>query len=484
MPGQGFGIILRMFSILLAVLSLDVAITNICEIPKLPTAAYSNQVGFALAGTVLLCNDTGFALQNGPDAIWIRNPKSDAPRLTPGSVVSVRGHLFVNGADNDKQATSVTVLETRPPPEPVDISCSEIRTGRYAYRRARASGVIVSAVKDEMDGDYNWLALRTGDGVIQLAVTETDLPLSQAQGLVGSEVSVRGTVLRSSDWVNSFIHYLSISGDEASIDVLRRPPWLTRGKLLAIISALCLLLVAVLVWNASLRILSVRRARQLFGEQIRRAESELKNEERTRLAIELHDSVSQNLSAVTMEIESAKRLAANADPRLGHLLDLAWRTLHTTRDELRNCLFDLRGKTLEEKDLPAAIRSTLTPHLGSQQVHIRFPVRRELLSDSSAHAILSIIRELVLNGLKHGHAQAFHIAGSIEDGRLLFSVRDDGSGFDPESAPGIREGHFGLQGIRCRVERLNGAFRIESKPGSGTRAVVSIPLPNHEENLK
>lgn len=475
-----------MLSILLAVLSLDVAVTNICEIPKLPVVAYSNQVGFALSGTVLLVNDTGFALQDGSDAIWVRKPKGNTPDLQPGAVVAVRGHLFINNTENDKQATSVTLLERHLPPEPIDINYEGIRTGRYAYRQARASGIIVSALKDEMDGDYNWLTLRTSDGAIQIATTEADLPLSQARDLIGSEVSVRGTVMRSSAWANSYIHYLSLStsGGEASIDVLRRPPWLTRGKLLAIISALCLLLVAVLVWNASLRILSVRRARQLFGEQIRRAESELKNEERTRLAIELHDSVSQNLSAVTMEIESAKRLAANADPRLGHLLDLAWRTLHTTRDELRNCLFDLRGKTLEEKDLPAAIRSTLTPHLGSQQVHIRFPVRRELLSDSSAHAILSIIRELVLNGLKHGHAQAFHVAGSIEDGRLLFSVRDDGSGFDPESAPGIREGHFGLQGIRCRVERLNGAFRIESKPGSGTRAVVSVPLPNHEKDRK
>ena len=66
------------------------------------------------------------------------------------------------------------------------------------------------------------------------------------------------------------------------------------------------------------------------------------------------------------------------------------------------------------------------------------------------------------------------IAGSLENGQLLLSVKDDGIGFDPASAPGVADGHFGLQGIRERITRYGGELRVESAPGKGTRAVIRL----------
>ena len=91
-----------------------------------------------------------------------------------------------------------------------------------------------------------------------------------------------------------------------------------------------------------------------------------------------------------------------------------------------------------------------------------------------------MIRELAANAVRHGHATEIHVAGCIEDGRLLCSVRDNGEGFDPASAPGPEEGHFGLQGIRERMEAANGSVEIESSPGKGTRVVISMPAPADE----
>ena len=109
---------------------------------------------------------------------------------------------------------------------------------------------------------------------------------------------------------------------------------------------------------------------------------------------------------------------------------------------------------------------------------IRFNVPRERLSDSTTHEILCIIRELVLNAIRHGHAAEVRVAGAIEDDTLRFSVADNGCGFDPDHCPGMREGHYGLQGVRERAAHLDGEFTIHANGTSGMKAVVSIKIPH------
>ena len=73
-----------------------------------------------------------------------------------------------------------------------------------------------------------------------------------------------------------------------------------------------------------------------------------------------------------------------------------------------------------------------------------------------------------------GAATTLRIAGAMEDGKLMFSVADDGCGFDPMNRPGLAEGHFGLQGVEERVEELGGKMSISSAPGKGTRVSIWI----------
>ena len=124
-----------------------------------------------------------------------------------------------------------------------------------------------------------------------------------------------------------------------------------------------------------------------------------------------------------------------------------------------------------------AIKTTLEPYLDDADIAIRFFIPREIFSDNTAHTVLRIVRELVVNALRHGQAGKISIAGSIEGRTLKFSVRDNGCGFEPDAAPGIADGHFGLQGIRERIDELGGTFEIASTPGKGTKATVSILLP-------
>ena len=116
-----------------------------------------------------------------------------------------------------------------------------------------------------------------------------------------------------------------------------------------------------------------------------------------------------------------------------------------------------------------AVERTIAPHTADAEVTVRFNVPREKLSESTTHAILRIIRELVVNAIRHGQADQIRIAGEYHDGLVSFSVRDNGRGFDPATAPGPEQGHFGLLGIRERLDEFNGTLTIESESGNGSR---------------
>ena len=180
-----------------------------------------------------------------------------------------------------------------------------------------------------------------------------------------------------------------------------------------------------------------------------------------------------------MEIETAAQFLDGTPPLLQQHLGIAEKALDSCRTDLRNCLFDLRNDALEEPDAETAIRRTLQPHLKGAELALRFRVPRERLSDNTMHALLRIIRELVLNALRHGHATRLRIAGSVEGEQLLFSVTDNGCGFDPVNPPGVLQGHFGIQGIRERLGQLDGSLAYESAPGR-TKATVRLHMPKGE----
>ena len=146
--------------------------------------------------------------------------------------------------------------------------------------------------------------------------------------------------------------------------------------------------------------------------------------------------------------------------------------------DLRRCLWDLRNDVLDEPDFAEAIRRTVEPVARDAELHIRFDGRRALLSDATAHALLNVVRELVANAVAHGGAKNVRIAGEVHAGGMSLSVRDDGCGFDPDKRPGTGEGHFGIDGIKARLERIGGTLTIESSPGNGTTVSVNVN-PSH-----
>ena len=263
------------------------------------------------------------------------------------------------------------------------------------------------------------------------------------------------------------------------IKIVERPSWWTVGKLFGVVCGLVALVLATLVWNWVLNRIVVRRSKQLLREQSARNASELRIGERTRLAVELHDALSQNLVGVACQITAAQNAVGADDAAVRKRLDTAERTLESCRTELRQVLSDLRSDALELPDFGDAVRLVLKDAAEGADVCVRFNVPRNRLLDTTAHAILRIVRELAGNAVRHGAATAIKVAGALDHDRLFFSVRENGTGFDPGQCPGPLQGHFGLEGIRARVKQLGGVFRLESELGKGSYASVSIPLHIH-----
>ena len=323
----------------------------------------------------------------------------------------------------------------------------------------RLEGLVRSVPAPEVN-DYVFY-LETDAQIVR--IDASSCPPALADLALGCRIAVTGVcVFDTRSWRDTDVFPL-IDGVRLvvrapdDIRILARPPWWTPGRLLALLGVLLAVLAAFIVRSAIER----RIARLRFAD-------------RTRLAIELHDSISQNLTSISLQVDAARELLATDRDKAQARLNIASKTIDSCRNELKNCIRDLRDATLDTDDFNAAIRKVLAPVLAEATLTVRFNVPRHALSDNAAHAILCIVRELATNAVRHGHATAVRVAGSRDGDALLFSVTDNGRGFDPANRPGIADGHFGLEGIAERTRTLGGEFTVDSRPGRGTRAVVTI----------
>ena len=346
---------------------------------------------------------------------------------------------------------------------------------------------IRGTVKAMTSGEYTDGRFYLESDSFMIPVDTTPAPAAIERVNVGYKVEVTGICIMEGENWSPYSAFPQIHGvllvvrTPDDIRVVARPSWWTPGRLLAALGVLMVLLGGILFWNMLLRSAVRKRESELKHEIFANVNSDMKMRERNNLSIELHDSLSQGLTGVSMEIDTAKHLTADPAEMARHL-ELASRSLKSCREELKACIYDLRTNTLDNCDMNESIRRTLVPFAGDVSLSIRFNVTRDLISDNVAHNLLRIIRELVVNAVRHGHATSVRIAGSLAGQTLYFSVQDDGCGFDPASCPGSDQGHFGIQGIRERLKRLNGSLNIESSPSKGTRAVVTIEL--HDERTE
>ena len=330
-------------------------------------------------------------------------------------------------------------------------------------KRVRIPGFV--AEFDKTQQDRKTISLSIAGHLLE--VDFSSAPRAAEKIAAGCRIQVTGTcVLATENWA-AISSETQLNGIRLVMDrpddlvVVSRPPWWTPARLGTVVAALVLALAGILFWNRQLRRLSEKRGRELFRERSASAIAELKTSERTRLAAEIHDSISQILTGAAMQLDAGETQAAK-------------RILASCRRELRCCIWDLRGNALDAVNLADAIKATLAPHLGGCSLALDFDVPSSSLSEAIRHAALSIIREATVNAIRHGHARTVAVSGELSGRRLSFSVVDDGKGFDPEDCRGSAEGHFGLMGMKERAKSFNGSFSISSSPENGTEIAVTM----------
>jgi signal transduction histidine kinase len=197
--------------------------------------------------------------------------------------------------------------------------------------------------------------------------------------------------------------------------------------------------------------------------------------ERNRLALDLHDAVSQKLFGLVLSAEAAgtllEREPAAARDQVAKLRVLAQEVL----DELRSLVFELRPPDLERDGLGGALRKHVQMLQRLQPREIELVVDGAPQADPERHAeILRIAQEALQNALKHSRADHVTVRLAAADGGIRLEVEDDGVGFEPAS-PAARSRRLGLTSMEERAQRLGAALEIRSSPGAGTTVRLEAP---------
>jgi PAS domain S-box-containing protein len=214
------------------------------------------------------------------------------------------------------------------------------------------------------------------------------------------------------------------------------------------------------------------RAR-LLAETVRAAE-----DERTRLATELHDGPIQRLSHLGYVLERAlMQLDSGKLEKTNELVSTAHEGLTDEIRALRQTMVQLRPPVLDERGLAAALRDHA--HAFAKEADVRVDVVVDLgerLEESLETIIYRIVQEALRNVVKHAHARTVRVGLSDHDGAVILTVDDDGVGFEsPDQDPADGDGHFGIEGMQQRTTMAGGKWTIVSTPGGGTRIRATFP---------
>jgi signal transduction histidine kinase len=261
------------------------------------------------------------------------------------------------------------------------------------------------------------------------------------------------------------------------VAVLSGPPWWTWRKIATSVGVLLTILAVTLLRVQLLqRRLERQKAAQLaFSRQV----LERLEDERRRIAINLHDSLGQTL----LVIKNHAILAIQRPPEeqaLRHRLDEISGATSQAIDEVRRITHGLRPYQLDRLGLTQAIRASVSR--ASENSAILFASRVEDIDglfdkDAEIH-VYRIVQEAITNAVKHSSATEAAVVIKKRTAVVSLAIRDNGRGFNP--AKPSSEPHdlgYGLNGIAERVRILGGTLEMDSRPGEGTSMTVVVPFP-------
>jgi signal transduction histidine kinase len=208
-------------------------------------------------------------------------------------------------------------------------------------------------------------------------------------------------------------------------------------------------------------------------------------EERQRIARELHDGVGPALASLNLRLRTAGKLVQPnpaAEQELKELADLTQANIQ----DIRRLIYDLRPAVLDELGLVAALQEYVARYQQEQglSVALSAPDGKARLPAPLETTLFRVIQEALTNAARHAKAHHVQVTLDWDEAQVSLRIADDGQGFDLREAAARAKGgqHLGLWSMRERVEQLGGRLDVESQPGSGTTIQATIPLKVEEKS--
>jgi signal transduction histidine kinase/streptogramin lyase len=252
----------------------------------------------------------------------------------------------------------------------------------------------------------------------------------------------------------------------AEIDFVILPPVWARWwfETLALASAACLVFMA---YRRRLQGITAR-VKLLYEERL---------DERTRIARELHDTLLQSLAGVSLQLDGVAKKIGQSPEATATQIRAVRQQVDASFREARQKVQDLRSPMLQGHALADILRESLDQIAAGHPVVLRMTVTGESrpLREDVDEAVMRICQEAVANAVRHAQASEIQVFLTYEDRSVHLRVRDDGQGFDLETA-GRRVGHWGLRNMQERAQRIGAQWKVASAAGRGTEIEAIVPV--------
>jgi signal transduction histidine kinase len=378
-------------------------------------------------------------------------------RVQPGTLVEAAGFPAVTPGKPILTNAIFRVAGEAPQPPAVSIAAANVLTADNDAALVRMEGDFLSMLTNSTQ---RILVVKVGETAFEAVLDAASAtgPLERIRP--GSAVAITGVYAYQWGPPPSFRVFLRSPED---VVVVSAAPWWTLRHTAVMSAMLALVVCGFGVWVRT----TSDRKRQQYQAVL---------SERSRVGRELHDTLEQGLAGISLQLEAVAG-SLDASPQAARQsLDVARQMLRYSQEEARRSVMDLRSQALESRDLAGALsdlaRQMTLGTSAAADVRVEGTVRR--LDASDEHHLLRIGLEALANALKHSGAR--HIAITLRFGadETQLTVQDDGCGF--RETQELPAGHFGLLGIRERVDKLGGTLVIAGERGAGTRLSVTIPV--------
>ena len=380
-----------------------------------------------------------------------------AERVTPGTVVEAAGFPAVTPGKPILANAIFRISGHASQPAPVAIAGAAVLTPDNDAALVRMEGHFLSLLTSPTQ---RTLVLKVGETVFD-AVLDADPSTGALERIrPGSLIAVTGVY--SYQWGPPPLFRLFLRSPD-DVKVVAAASWWTLRHTAVMVAMLALVACGFGVWVRT----ASNRKRQQYQAVLN---------ERSRVARELHDTLEQGLAGISLQLEAVSGSLDASPDAARHSLDVARHMLRYSQEEARRSVMDLRSQALESRDLAGALSDLvqqMTHGAGATaKVEVEGPVKR--LDASDEHHLLRIGLEALTNALKHSGARHIHIRLRFGMEATELRVEDDGCGIANGGANPHGD-HFGLLGIRERVDKLGGVLHIGGAPGTGTQLSVTIP---------